>query len=496
MTGLPEKDTAWEPQLHHLTTYVALGCAALFICLVALHFEYTPDDAYIYFQYAKKIAQGKGFSFNGSTPSYGTTGPLWALLIAGGTKLGFTPYAAAKSLDFIFAFLSIAAMQLLALEILRNKSYAFLAAALFSVDAWFIRWSGSGMESSFAVLLAIAAVWLFLRRHWILSAIAFACLTLTRPEGSILFAIMYLRMLLSERSKNERTMSDRLVPLCCYAAVVSSWLIFSYFHFGKILPNTYYGKSTGLPPVNDIFPAVWAIIKLLAATQFPLIIVCAASFFFGDRRLSWHDKHFLLAWTVALPVFYVLDGVEVVSRYLLITLPFLIICGVNGLQIFTRRLHLPSKGILLLVLAVMTVTIAQNQILYWWVTKPHVDNFVIGMNNSLKPMGRWLRDNSEEHASVFVPDVGVIGYYSDRAVCDIGLVTPELGIGFRGLDYDAGMLQEKYDAVVRPDYVIDRSSIPERLSSSSLVPIMTRQFPGLSITHTEMIYYTLYKSIK
>jgi hypothetical protein len=84
MTGISENGATGEPHLYKLTAYVALGCAALFICLVALHFEYTPDDAYIYFQYAKKIAQGKGFSFNGSTPSYGTTGPLWALFIAGG----------------------------------------------------------------------------------------------------------------------------------------------------------------------------------------------------------------------------------------------------------------------------------------------------------------------------------------------------------------------------------------------------------------------------
>jgi hypothetical protein len=405
-------------------------------------------------------------------------------------KIGLTPYGIAKSSDFMFAFLSIVAMQLLTMEILKNKSYAYLAAALFSMDAWFIRWSSSGMETSFAVLLAITAVWLAFRNHWIVSALAFACLTLTRPEGSMLFAIIYLRFLL-EQSNAKRTMVERLVPLFCYGAIVSCWLIFSYFHFGRILPNTYYGKSTGLPPLNEIFPSTWIIVKLLAATQLPLIVACAASFFFGQRWSGWKGKYFLLVWVVALPMFYIIDGVEVVSRYLLITLPFLIVCGINGLQILCRALHLSAKIAFMLSSAIMVVTIAQNQILYWWVTKAHLDNFVIGMNNSLKPMGEWLKDHSEEHASVFVPDVGMIGYYSDRVVCDIGLITPEFGKGFHGLDYDTGMLQKKYNAVVHPDYVIDRSAVPERLSSPSLLPIMTRQFPGLGITHSEMIYYTL-----
>ncbi|MGA7159936.1 MAG: hypothetical protein WBZ48_02975 [Bacteroidota bacterium] len=495
MTENPGKDNTWDPHLYKFSVYAALGCATLFICLVALHFAYTPDDAYIYFQYAKKIAQGKGFSFNGSTPSYGTTGPLWALFVAGGASIGFTPYDVAKFSDLIFAFLSIALMQLLAAEILRDRTYASLAAALFSLDAWFIRWSSSGMESSFAVFLSIGAVWLALRSNWIASALAFGCLTLTRPEGGLLFAIMYLRFLL-DRSAEKRTVVDRLLPLFCYSVVVSAWLIFSYFHFGRIVPNTYYGKSTGLPSVSEIIPSASIIIKLLAATQLPVIVACIASFFLRDSRPGWEGKHFLLIWIIMLPAFYVLDGVQVVSRYLLIILPFLIISGVNGIDILCRALHYSSKKIFVVVFVMVIVTFAENQVLYWRVTRPHADNFATGMNNCLIPMGQWLRDSTEENAMVFVPDVGAIGYYSDRIICDIGLITPEYGKAFHGLTYDAGMLQKKYDAIIHPDYVIDRSSVPERLASPSLLPIMTRQFPGLGIVNSQIVYYTLYKAIK
>jgi len=495
MTENLEKDSIWELHFYKLSVYTALACTALFVCLVALHFAYTPDDAYIYFQYAKKIAQGKGFSFNGTTPSYGTTGPLWALFIAGGARIGITPYALAKSSDFIFALLSIALMQLLAAEILRNKTYAFLAVVLFSLDAWFIRWSSSGMETSFAVFLSICAVWLALRNDWIASAISFGCLTLTRPEGGLLFAIMYLRFLL-ERSAEKRSVVDRLVPLLCYSVVVSAWLIFSYFHFGKFIPNTYYGKSTGLPPVSEIIPSTSVIVKLLAATQLPVIVACIASFFFPGSRPGWEGKYFVLIWVIMLPLFYILDGVQVVSRYLLLILPLLVISGVNGIYILSRALHLSSKKILLLALVMVVITLAQNQILYWWVMKPHEDNFVTGMNNCLKPMGQWLRDNTKENAMVFVPDVGAIGYYSDRIICDIGLITPEYGKDFHGLSYDDGMLQKKYDAIIHPDYVIDRSVVPERLASPVLLPIMTREFPGLGITNSQIVYYTLYKSVK
>lgn len=469
---------------------MAAIAAALFIVLAVLHFEYTPDDTYIYLQYAKKVAAGKGFSFNGTEHSYGTTGPLWALLIAGGRTIGLAPYAVAKSLDLSFAILSILSIYLLASRVLRSATYGLLASILFSMDAWFLRWAGSGMETSFAVFLSIMGVWLSLRNHGLLSGVVFGLLTLTRPEGGLLSVIMISRSFIV-RSDRHTTISEQVRPLLAYVCMVFPWLLFSYLHFGTILTNTLHGKSGGLARPGDIVPNLITVLTLLAATQLPAMVAVLISFV--KDPASWKEKYYLPLWMVTLSIFYLIDNVQVVSRYLLILTPFLIIAGLAALQHLAKTFSLSTGKVIALIILLVSLTVAENQYIYWTKVKPHLDNFITGSNDCLRPIGRWLRNNTKEDALVFVPDVGMIGFYSDRTICDAGLVSPLVGKAFRGTDYDQSMIQGKYNAFLHPEYVIDRSPTPGRLASGSMTPLFTLQFPGLGISNTDMRYYTVYK---
>jgi hypothetical protein len=47
------------------------------------------DDAYISFRYARNLAQGFGLVYNPGEWVLGTTAPLWAIVLAGGYRLGF-----------------------------------------------------------------------------------------------------------------------------------------------------------------------------------------------------------------------------------------------------------------------------------------------------------------------------------------------------------------------------------------------------------------------
>ena len=495
MIDLFRTNYRWNDDEVKLASWLALICLALFAGITVSHFRYTPDDAYIYFQYAKNLAHGKGFSFYGSTPSYGSTGPLWTVILAGGPKLGITPYAVAKSLDVAFSILAILAMYFLAREVLQSDSHAFLAASLFSLDGWFLRWSGSGMETSFAVFLAITGVYLFLSGRYVLCATALSCLTLVRPEGGLLFGIVYAKFLI-DSSRTQRPVFQRVAPAALYASVVGAWILFALWHFGRALPNAYSGKSGGIPNLTEIFHASFTIAKLWGTTQLPIVMVLIVRLVIAKNGQVWRGRIFLAAWVFSLPAFYVLDSVQIVSRYLLIATPFLILLGFVGVQDLCQSLRLDSLKIKIVFIALASLTLVENQILYWVTIKPHLEDFVIGTNDCLKPIGRWLRDNADTKALVFIPDVGIIGYYSDRRICDVGLITPEIAKAFQGRDYDSGMEQRLYDVVLHPDYVVDRSPTPERLKSSSMLPIMTKLFPGLGITRDEVVYYTLYRVVK
>ena len=171
-----------------LVLQYGIGAIVLvFFVTTSLHFRYTPDETYVYLQYGRNIARGEGFSFNAGTLSYGVASPLWALLIAAGTKLSLDPYVVAKTLDIVFASFSIIGVMAFAFVLIRDRIYALAAAWMFSFDAWFLRWSGSGVETSLALLLVLLTLWYAYKKEYLTSALVAGLLTLVRPEGALLF---------------------------------------------------------------------------------------------------------------------------------------------------------------------------------------------------------------------------------------------------------------------------------------------------------------------
>lgn len=77
---------------------IAAGLAARLAWLAATRFTF--EDAFITFQFAKRLSGGEGFVYNPGEPIYGTTTPLFTLLLAGWLKLfPGHPVAGATLLD-------------------------------------------------------------------------------------------------------------------------------------------------------------------------------------------------------------------------------------------------------------------------------------------------------------------------------------------------------------------------------------------------------------
>jgi hypothetical protein len=116
------------------------------------------------------------------------------------------------------------------------------------------------------------------------------------------------------------------------------------------------------------------------------------------------------------------------------------------------------------------------------------------MEHGIRPIALWLRANSGQEASVLTPDAGMLGFLTDREIFDTaGLITPSVKRAFGGSGYDEGMKQKLYRTAVNPDFIVDRATSKERLSSDSLRPIMTTEFGSLGVQKPETVYYTLYK---
>src|ERR1700704_2241029 len=87
---------------HSRTETLWTACLCFFLTAAALvwlvfSYGYIEDDAYIHLEFARSIAEGHGFSFNGRQVN-GDTAPLWVVFLVAIHPIGFTWMAAAKFL--------------------------------------------------------------------------------------------------------------------------------------------------------------------------------------------------------------------------------------------------------------------------------------------------------------------------------------------------------------------------------------------------------------
>ncbi len=472
---------------------------ALFYVAAVLHYAYTPDDTYIYLQYAKNVANGGGFSFNAGVPSYGVTGPLWVLIIAAGARAGLDPLTVAKTFDILFASLSIVIVYSLSIVVIRDRIYALLASIAFAADAWFLRWAGTGMETSFAVILVLLTVKYAYTGDFHIAGFVAGLLTLVRPEGVLLFLIVQTENFIVAYILH-RNRAMFWIATGVYALVVIPWLAFAYVHFGTIVPNTQFAKSAVQWSLHDVAGTFFDSILILLSTQMLPLLVLAAGFPLLIRKGGVGTlvaKGMPVVWIAVLLLGYAMLNVEVISRYLVPVIPLIVIYALLCLREFARDRHWTFARSVSVATALAVMTVAQSQVVYGFKVVPHMKEFAEGMEQAVRPIGEWLRSNTDTDVSVLTPDVGLIGYISDRRLFDTaGLITPAVKRSFDGASYDDGMMRGLYEKVVAPDYIVDRAPTAERFASDSLRPVLTTKFAGLALKAERPVYYTLYKVIR
>jgi hypothetical protein len=399
----------------------AIPAAILSMFLLLVYWGYAGDDTFIHMQYARNMAEGNGFSFNAGSPSYGSTGPLWTLLLAGVGSLSAGDYLiAAKGMGYLCSALAVVAFFFLARQVLVHRVPTVTATLAFVVDPWFLKWGGSGMETPLAVLLALWAMNLHVlrRRQGGIPASAFilGVATTVRPEFIGLFGLFWIdRAFIAKRPPVELAL-----VIVLYVVPLFPWLLFSLGEFGDIIPATVRAKS-GHAGVLDVFVRT---VKVLGASYAPYIVLAVIGAFVAKRRGKIGSPAvtgMLWAWVIALPVAYVATRSYVASRYLLISTPFWILLGFAGVCAIRTDAHgRRQASTALLAVAILVSVVIQATVIF-----PRT-RFTQGVDDNLLEIGRWVRDHTPENALIAVHEVGAVGFTCERPVLDTaGLVTKE-----------------------------------------------------------------------
>jgi len=482
-------------------------CVFGFFLTAATHFNYTPDDTYIYLQFARNIVHGNGVAFNAGQPTYGFTGPLWLFIVALGGKFGIDFLFAAKGIDLIFASLAILVFYFLAMEMIRDQGVALLATVAFSVNVWLMRWAGSGMETSLGVLLLLGVILYCLRNEYLVSMVLAGMLTLVRPETCVVTVFIFADMVMNSVDRREAFQNiGRLV--LGYAVVVVPWLVYAYATFGTVVPNTARAKSDPHATLADMAMSIWTQMKIvgfsdgLAVVTLIVTVILVVRLMYNnvlkqERFVVFRQGFVAGAMIMVLPVMYTFSGAMMVSRYLLSVTPLI------GLLAFAYLFHYLNnskfvKWTYSIIIGFTILIVVQNQLGYWKFVKPGIEEFEAGEESCLIPIGKWLKENSPPPDIVLVWDVGAIGYYSERTIRDgFGLVSPEMiPLIHAGLVPDKIMQDRLYQSICKASFIVYRSPVSMRWDKNDdLVPVLTKTFDRMGLAEEHARYYTVYKVI-
>ena len=156
---------------------VALLLGAMAVTCAWVYRQFTQDDAYITYRFARNLADGYGFVYNVGEPVLGTSTPLYTLVLALGSKLS------GRAVDLVSRWISLVSLWLggvvlYDLEKGEGRLPAASAALIFITNPVLV--TSIGMETFFLNLLLLSCLKSYADRHFTLTGLLLGCLVLTR----------------------------------------------------------------------------------------------------------------------------------------------------------------------------------------------------------------------------------------------------------------------------------------------------------------------------
>lgn len=471
---------------------------AVFISDTLQKLPYSPDDTFIYMQYARNIASGGGFSFNFCEPSYGVTSPLWVLILSLIYLIGLDGFIYSKILDLTSVFLAVIFFLKICnviYKIEEKKFLIYLSAAIFILNIWFIRWSCTGMETNLALLFTLMILYYYSTNKFKMAFLLTGFLIFIRPESFLLFVIIFI-LLLIRRKELKLTYHSFILFLLLFVLVIIPFFVYFYLSFGTIMPNTLLGKSTLTFSLNTIVYQLRAIVSTIAPASVIEIILSTVFLLYLIKKNQLKEYLLFFVWPAALILLYVVTNADIISRYFITILPMFTVLGVKMIELSKNKKYI--FGILLFIIILL-----QSEILFYRYIKPRTDDFAEGVKECFIPIGQWFNSNTKPGTKILVNDVGAIGYYSQRYIIDAAaLVNRDLKLNKRIMQTP---VEERTNTVnllkfINADYLVERDSTPvnnlHTIDNYKLDFLFEKKFPSLGIADERPKYYKVYKLTK
>ena len=203
------------------------------------------DDAYMTLRFVTNLIAGNGYVYNPGEPVLGTTA-LYPLLLALVCKIfGTDPISTGRYFLLPFEVGNLALIWFFGRKVDGQPLVGMVAAILFGTSQYLLYSTLIYMEAPLFVFLILAScaayalsassTWRAL--GWIFAGLAFIC----RPEGGLLFPVLFCSYLLSRKKL-------KLADGFWSALIVVPWIIWTIWQFGGPIPTSMLAKRLAYLP--------------------------------------------------------------------------------------------------------------------------------------------------------------------------------------------------------------------------------------------------------
>ena len=380
------------------------------------------DDAYITFRYAKNLSNFGQLSYNLGEKVFGTTTPLWAILLGLSNKLSlniehFSVYFSIILLFFTLFIIIIKFQN-------SNKKFFFLFFLIFLLNPNVLKILFSGMEIYFCIFL-ISFAFFFIKKNEI--KIIFSLLILNaRIDMGILYIISIFLYLYFIEYFWGKIINLKYLIRCCILllAVIVLYFGINIIIFNQLIPNTIIAKSViykGTEYEQSFLYRICSTIKMSwgGYTALFLWLSYFISLFFFLKRSKL--KHILiLDFFILLNVILLIFFITRHQSWYYITLMFFFITTIVLHFLFSNIKFIINRKIVKNTLIVFLTFFSFYQFRYYYQHK--FKNRQILVNSDLYKVAKIIKHDS----TVFCGDIGIIGYFTKNCyIYDYaGLITP------------------------------------------------------------------------
>ncbi len=440
----------------HLPLSISLSAAMILRISWKLYTHFTYEDAFITFRFAQNLANGLGFVYNTHEPVYGTTTPLFTILMAGWLRIfpNF-PVFGASLFGLLAGLVSIVLVWKLLDELQVNKTHRMLAVGLLVLSDKFWIHDMGGMETALVICAMMASYVLLVRNQPVWAGICAGLLLWVRIDG-----VFWVFILVLAAWAITRKFPRSFVGIT--GLVYLPWLVFASLRFGSPIPDTVSAKwvayhTVGLQPVltrvQTLFSWLMPVSLLTLSPQVVLWVAGITLLFALIGILAYRRE----LWLLVLPAFCVEEIVRLIAmgatfegRYFVpLFWALLILCGLGVgtvwdylFQNWKRKNIAGFSAIAVYVCVSLWFSVQMAQL------ERNTQLYVY--EASLKQIGIWLKENTPVSSTVLLEPLGYAGYYADRYMIDeVGLISPQV------VDWkSAGYSTDQVISFLDPDYVV------------------------------------------